>query len=374
MAHPKILLALLNSNGDCLYGTVIARQIKETDHPGCQLTWAVNSRCKQTILLNPYVDDIWELPTEKSLTTTKEWRAFVKQAEERKTKGDFDLIYYLQIIDKNVMNLDGDIRRSIYKNYPYPVTVSQQPILQLSDTEIQNVANFAALHQLHRFRQVILVECGPDSFISSLNPKSAHAFATEFAEKDKSIAFILSSNKKIENTSAQVIDGSVLSYRENAALTKYCSLLIGCSSGISWLSTSTAAKPLPKILVLNDKAMLNTSMVDDHVIAGLPVNDIIELHESADAIKILHDCFQKVLGGDFAEARKKYHQSYHRTNFKYLYHVAQASFSQWNFTFPFIAFRNAVKKDGFHLNALYYLLKSYVKLPFYAIRKLLSRN
>ena len=60
-APKKILLLQLMSNGDCLYATAIARQIKE-DNPGCQLTWAIASFCKTIIDGNPYVDAVWEIP------------------------------------------------------------------------------------------------------------------------------------------------------------------------------------------------------------------------------------------------------------------------------------------------------------------------
>jgi hypothetical protein len=374
MQQQKILLVLLNSNGDCLYGTVIARQIKEADYPGCYLTWAVNNRCKQAILHNPYIDEIWEIPTEKSLTSTKEWNALVKLAEAKKNAGEFTQIFYLQIIGKNVMNLDGNIRASIYRNYPHPVSVSQQPVLRLTDVEIANTAAFSRKHQLASYRQVVLIECGPDSFTSSLNAASAYAFATNITEKNKDIAFILSSNKKVEHPTPQIIDGSTLSFRENAALTVYCTLFIGCSSGISWISTSSAAKPLPKIIILNDKAVLNSSMVDDHAMAGLPVNDIIELNESADIMERLSTCFEQAVNGKFNEARAIYHQPFKRSNFKYLYHVAQNSFANWNFVFPFIAFIRAIRKDGFHVNALYNLIKSYIKLPVYAIGSIFRKK
>jgi ADP-heptose:LPS heptosyltransferase len=36
----KIVLVQLFSNGDCLYATAVARQIK-ADYPGCHLTWAI---------------------------------------------------------------------------------------------------------------------------------------------------------------------------------------------------------------------------------------------------------------------------------------------------------------------------------------------
>ena len=73
MAKQNILLVHLNSNGDCLFTTVIAKQIKEIDYPECHLTWAISNRCKQTIILNPHVDQIWEIPTAESLASEKEW-------------------------------------------------------------------------------------------------------------------------------------------------------------------------------------------------------------------------------------------------------------------------------------------------------------
>ncbi|MEO6330401.1 MAG: hypothetical protein ABIO55_15810 [Ginsengibacter sp.] len=81
MKREKILLAHLNSRGDCLYSTVIARQIKELDFKDCHLTWAISSRCKEVITLNPYVDAVWEISTKQALANEVEWEDFVKQAE-----------------------------------------------------------------------------------------------------------------------------------------------------------------------------------------------------------------------------------------------------------------------------------------------------
>ena len=53
----KILLVQLFSNGDCLYATAVARQIK-SDNPNCELTWAIANFCKDIINLNPFVDKV----------------------------------------------------------------------------------------------------------------------------------------------------------------------------------------------------------------------------------------------------------------------------------------------------------------------------
>lgn len=373
MAPQKILLAHLNSNGDCLYATVIARQIKEVDYPGCHLTWAVNNWSKQTILLNPSVDEIWEVPTEKSLTSKKEWDTFVKIAEAKKQSGEYDEIYYTQIIGKNIMHLNGDIRDSIYKNYPHHITVSQQPVIKLSAPETENVKRFAEQHNLAGYKHVVLFECGPDSFKSALNPASSLLIANKYIANNPDTLFILSSNKKIASSSPQVIDGSTISFRENAELTKYCSFFIGCSSGISWLGTTNWAKPLRKILVINNNTVLNSSMLEDHIEAGLPSVDIIEMMDTNFRQQNLINCLQLSLSGQFEEAKKTYHQPYKKTNFKFLYMVAKSSFEERNFSLPLKRYHEAIGKYGFSFNALYNIIKAYVKLPFYIIKNALTR-
>ncbi|MEQ1577992.1 MAG: hypothetical protein ABL894_10090, partial [Hyphomicrobium sp.] len=59
----RILLGQLGSNGDCLYATTIARQIKK-DFPGCHLTWAISSLCTRVLDNNPDVDEVWEVPVQ----------------------------------------------------------------------------------------------------------------------------------------------------------------------------------------------------------------------------------------------------------------------------------------------------------------------
>ena len=93
MVPKKILMVLLNSNGDCLYGTVIAKQIKEVDYPGCHLTWVVNTNCKQSIENNPFVDKIWEVETKKTITDIREWNAIKKTTEQKCYRSEFEYHY-----------------------------------------------------------------------------------------------------------------------------------------------------------------------------------------------------------------------------------------------------------------------------------------
>ena len=364
----KILLAQLNSNGDCLYATVIAKQIKEVDYKGSHLTWAVNSKCKQSVSLNPYVDEIWEIPTKSSVSTYDEWEVFLNEAERRKAAGEFDKIFYTQIIGKGTMLFDGGIRSTIYQQYPHKITVSQEPIIRLSDDEVASVRSFSERNNLSRFKDVILMECGPNSFQSALNPQSASEIADKITEVNPSLAIILSSNKKVENPTSQIIDGSELTFRENAELTKYCTLFAGCSSGISWLTTTDWAKPLPKVIVVNHKNYYNSSMMYDHKYAGLPVNDIIELKECVETSKELHECLTLILKGLFPEAKKRFHADFRLTNFKFLYDLTELNKQNGDHIAFFSSIGNVIKRNGFRKEPILLFLKMFFKMPKYMIK------
>ena len=78
-----------------------------------------------------------------------------------------------------------------------------------------------------------------------------------------------------------IIDGSALTFRQNAEATKYCTLLVGCSSGISWLATSDWAKPLPQIQLLSGRTRMFASMFHDAKYFNLPTDNFIELVDVA---------------------------------------------------------------------------------------------
>ena len=364
MVKKKILLVHLNSNGDCLFTTIIAKQIKEVDYPNCYLTWAISSRCKQSILLNPHVDEIWEIPTKESLASEEEWNDTVSKAEQLKAKGDFDTIFYIQLIAKNALKFDGGIRSSTYNNYPNKITVSHNPVLRLSETEIKRVKDFADLYLLHKYKHVILIECGPESFKSILTPTSMQEWAIRMVSTQKDVAIILSSNKKIDSSSPAIIDGSFLTFRENAELTKYCTLFIGCSSGISWLTTTDWAKPLPKIIVTNYNYWLFSSMVYDHQFVGLPVDDIIEMKGNNTVLKRLYNCTSSVLNGSFSTSKTQYHQPFKIKNYSFIYRLCRDSFKRLEFISPLPILRQSFKRNGFSLLAILYVLKAYLKIPF----------
>ena len=274
MDNPKrILLVQLYSNGDCLYATAVARQIKQ-DFPGCHLTWLIATFCNDIITGNPFVDEVL-VTNEVAKNDIIAFRKLKKKVFEEKKEGKWDEVFVTHNMDDNQALYDGTIRGMIFGAYPNPVTVPVQPVLILSDEEKQRVKQFAEKNQIHQFRNVILWEFAPQSGQSVLN----FDFVIKGAERITQIpgtCVILSSANSF-SSSAKIIDASSLSVRENAALTHYSSLLIGCSSGITWLSTSSAAKQLPMLQLLDPQAYFRNAPSVDFSRYGIPTNELIEL-------------------------------------------------------------------------------------------------
>jgi hypothetical protein len=342
----RILLGHLNSNGDCLFATVVARQIKEIDYPGCELTWAVNSRCKQSVELNPYVDHIMEIPTRASLTSVNEWKAFARDIEDKKDRKEFDLVFLTQIFGENWYNYDGGIRSSIYNNYQRKIIVPHQPIIELSDAEIQNVKDFAQTHRLGGYKRVVLIECGADSFETALHPLSARDMISDLTGDYRDTAFILSSTTKMVSDKENIIDASVLTFRENAELSKYCDLFVGCSSGISWLMTTNWAKKLNMVLVIAADHVPFSSMRYDHEYLGLPTDHIIELRSDSDALTKLKRCLVEIFNGEFAAARRNFDEDIVLDDYSFLSDQVRASLTDFEFGKALGCVKRCIKRNG----------------------------
>ena len=304
MSSPrKILLLQLMSNGDCLYATAVARQIKQ-DFPNCHLTWAIASFCKNIIDNNPYVDAVWEIPGVSKVNCTDVMRQLRKDVAAKKASGEYDQVFFTQIIDDNQANYDGSVRTSIFRGYGRPITVPVTPVLRLRDEEKEKAKNFAEKYKLTGFRNVILFEFAPQSGQLAMTPAIAIEMANEIV-KNEGTAIILSSNIKIGDGDPRIIDGSTLSLRETAALSHYCTLLLGCSSGITWITTSDAAKQLPMVQVLDPNAYWVNPISRDFERCGFSTENVLELYEFVPA-KITA-CITEVLTVNFAAARKHYY-------------------------------------------------------------------
>ena len=355
----RILIGQLGSFGDCLYATTVARQIKN-DYPDCHLTWAIGSRYKSILNGNPYIDAIWEFPLSADDDMTMGWQQFEKEAVERRNKGDFDEVFFTQIFPNNFRNYDGTVRSSIFRGYNRPITVPLEPVLRLTDREVQNVRLFAESNALNNKKEVILFECSHRSGQSFVTLEFARKVSKRIIETHEECRIILSSNEPFLSADPRIIDGSVLSFRENAELSKYCTLLVGCSSGISWLCTSDWAKQLPMIQLLKKGTGVYASFISDHEYHGISCDSIIEMTDcSADK---LCQCINIILTDNFAVARLKYHQKV-RISFGQYGYVLEMLFYTRKYEDLRISLKHTIKRFGFRPQIFSGLLIGIIKYP-----------
>jgi hypothetical protein len=303
MEQPRrILLVQLYSNGDCLYATAIARQIKK-DFPGCHLTWAIAGYCQNIISQNPYVDAA-RVTDEVPKNDIKAFRKFKKKLFREKKEGKWDEVFVTHNMDDNQALYDGTIRGMIFRAYPKPVTVPIQPVLILTEAEKQNVKSFIEKKNLNQFTNVILWEFAPQSGQSILS----FDFVLKVSERITQIpgACVVLSSSRSFNERGNIIDASSLSVRENAGLTHACSLLIGCSSGITWISTSSAAKQLPMLQLLDPQAFFRNAPSVDFTRYGISTNELTELMQF-DEEKIVR-VVKAIIEEGMTVAKEKYNE------------------------------------------------------------------
>lgn len=363
----KILLVQLFSNGDCLYATTVARQIKK-DYPGCHLTWAIAGFCKSIIANNPYVDEITEVNS-VAKNDVVALRKFKKEVAKKKVNGEFDDVFITLNMDTNQALYDGCIRSGIFRAYPNPITVPLQPVLKLSDAEINNARLFSIQHNLSNYKHVILFEFAPLSGQSAITKDIAIRIGEQLCGH-KDIAVILSSGNKIQHPYKNLIDGSVLTLRETAALTHYCSMLLGCSSGITWISTSDVAKQLPMIQIINPEATWVNPVSRDFKRFGLDTSGVIELTHLNETELV--DCIKEA-AIDFNAAKAKYNAAI-RVHFKTTRNIIYNLLVY--FEFGAIVKHIMINREVYGNNLSFYkeVLIGFITAPFKLIKNIITKK
>ncbi len=246
----RIILLQLASFGDCLYATNIARQIKH-DYPGSHLTWCIGSICVSVLHGNENVDSIHVIQLNSiSEAWNHGWKEACDWADNELSAGNVDLIFKTQILPDNIHLYDGLIRSTIYRGYNNKITSGHRPFVQLPHESILQVDRFCDDSNFDNYKHRFLFECGPRSGQSSMNPDSAELLSHQIANSFPDVLLVLSSTQRLKNPTKQVIDASSLTFMQNAQLANRCTGLIGCSSGITWLTTSDFCQPLPMLQVV----------------------------------------------------------------------------------------------------------------------------
>ncbi|MBC7982243.1 MAG: hypothetical protein H7Y02_00155 [Candidatus Obscuribacterales bacterium] len=276
----RILLGQLGANGDCLYATILARQIR-SDYPDAHITWAISTQCAGVLRNNSYVDELWEVPMPDLHSQDIVWRVFEREVGRRLLRHEFDRAYLSQIWPNNFQNYDGTIRPSILRSYGAPITVPIENVIVLDEEERNNVDEFVAQSALATFQHRILFECSSKSGQSFITPSLAQEVAEHLYAVLPSATVVFSTHlpMALRHPNSRYAGG--LTLRETAGLTHHCSLFVGAGSGGTVAATSTAAKWLPMIQLLSASTSVFASFAHDLKFYGLPYEQIVEMTQEA---------------------------------------------------------------------------------------------
>jgi hypothetical protein len=293
----RILLGMLGSNGDCMYATAIARQLK-VDFPGCHLTWAIGSFCRQVLANNTDIDEVWELPVASWAEMEHAWALLEIEARQLAEAGRFDHVFLTQISPARFADYDGTIRPSIFRTFGRAITVPVDVAINLTEEERAGVDRWFQTSPAAGASQVVLCECSSKSGQSFMTVDLAVQIAQRItAERSKAVV-IVSTHEALPIEHPRIISGGSLSIRQTARLTDHVDLFVGCGSGLTVAATSGAAKPaLPNIQILKRSTSVYASFRHDFAHFGKPTGHFMELtaedpaHLSRVAVAALADGF-----------------------------------------------------------------------------------
>jgi len=367
----NILLAHLGSFGDCLYATAIARQIK-SDYPDYNLTWAVGAKYQSVIQNNPHIDKIWVI--ENPDYYFKGWKSFENECNKLKNEGIFDLVFFTQIYPKNLNIFDGTIRSSILRAYSNKIS-DVTPVIKLTDQEIQNVDKFISENKLEN-KKLIVFEFAPSSRQSFVDMdfalKSSKIITEKFPDK---VAIILSSHLKIKTENENIIDGSCLTFRENAELLNRADLLIGCSSGLTWLSTANWVKKISTIQLINNKAYWFAGMIYDFEYHGLNHSHIIELPRCTP--EFLLNCINFYFEKGIVETKQTFNYKVFPKFFKSFRHLQYEFIVKFQFKNIKSLYKSYLERHGFKNIFIIYTIVNILLIPLapvFFVKKLIKKQ
>jgi hypothetical protein len=255
---------------------------------------------------NPHVDEVWEISLDRRDAMAPVWSSFEQEARERCKRNEFDDAYFTQISPAHYENFDGTVRASIFRGYPRPITVPVTPVIRLGNDEIERVTTFVRQHHLGEDGPAIIFECSPLSGQSFMTPQWAVDLAKGLQRFLPGIRVVMSSAIPPGSDCTALVDGSTLRFREFAELTRHCALLVGCSSGLTWLCTSDAARPIPMIQLLSKKVAMYGAVVHDLQYWGLPHEHVIEIFDEKPELAL--QCVVELLTKGVSHARSRFHE------------------------------------------------------------------
>jgi hypothetical protein len=299
----RILLGQLGSNGDCLYATILARQLRQ-DYPKAHITWAISNQARNVLANNPYIDAVWEVPVPGWDHHEMMWRVFEREAQRLHGQRAFDQILLSQIWPNNFQNYDGTVRSSILRAYGRPITVPIDNVIALTDDEIGRAQDFAERSGIMDFQHRILFECSSKSGQSFVTPDNAQDIADALYRILPDCTVIFSTHLPMTLRDPRSRYAGAVTLREVAELTHHCTLFVGAGSGGTVAASASSARILPMVQLLSASTSVFASFAHDFEHFGLTDREVLELTNEDPAV--IAECLRAVCTAGIVAARDRF--------------------------------------------------------------------
>jgi ADP-heptose:LPS heptosyltransferase len=374
----KIYIFQFAAYGDCLFATVVAAKLK-VQYPNSQITWGIAKKYSNILDNNPHVNVIDIYDIDPKTASRKELTELVENRLETIEKSAYyDLFLKLQIFNYQILAFCTTLRHTIFRVNGITQNDLKSSIIYLNQKEISNVSNFIKEIKIANYEKVILFECSPTSGQSDINIEKAIDYASLIIKSNPNYAVILSSMEKRKVENSNLFFANSLTFRENLELLKYVDLLIGCSSGISWLTTCYSDFKKPIIQLLKRKSDIYCSMKYDFKLNELNHDHIIELYDYDKFL--INEIIEDIKNNQLTDIDKKYTQYYGptiyvlRTNLMRLKYGGFSFFDLIKYNRDFIKLNiHHVRKSDFRfVNILFSFLIIYYNFYKLGLKKLIS--
>jgi len=374
----KIYIFQFAAYGDCLFATVVAAKLK-LKYPNSQITWGIAKKYSNILENNPHVDILDVYDIDPRTASRKELNELVEnRLESIEKSANYDLFLNLQIFNCQVLEFCTTLRHTIFRLHGITHNDLKSSIIKLTQKEISNVSRFMKEIKFANFTKVILFECSPTSGQSDITIDKAIDYANLIIKSNPNYAVILSSMENRQVNNSNIFFANSLTYRENLELLSHVDILIGCSSGISWLTTCYKDFKKPIIQLLKRKSDIYCSMKYDFKLNEVDHYHIIELYEYDKYL--INEIIEDFKRNQLTAMDKKHTQHYAptidtlRTNLMRLKYCGFSFFKMLNYNRNFMKFnvRHARKNEfGFFnvLLAYFYVYSTFYKHTF---KKLIS--
>jgi hypothetical protein len=272
----RVLICLIGNNGDCLNGSIIARQVK-ADTPDAHVTFVTSAGRAGLFANNPYIDEIWGVPDRPDLPFVTMTQAIEAEAIRRHLAGQYDRLYLSQIWPSNLHNYDGSCRPSVVRSYRRPITVPIENVFNYTDAELEDAAKLVTESNFLDYEHRILFECQSLSGQSFMNHEIAQTVADYVYNELPNASMMLISHHDIKLRHPNTKHAKLHSLREISLLSRVATMFIGCGSGGTVIATVPPSEVLPTILILSaGPGASYASFAHERAYWGLPNDHMLE--------------------------------------------------------------------------------------------------